>query len=294
MPAHIYLRVGRFADAAEANERAIAADEDYLAQCQAQGLYPVSYYPHNLHFLWAVAAFDGRRAVADSAMLRLRAIAPAEVAVQVPPLEAFQLPPFYHMVWFGKWDEILREPRPAPSLKVATGLWTYARGRAFTATGRLAEARRELDTLTAMHADVVANTPPGLTLGLVPPASLLSIAKNVLAGELAGREGRTDEAVARLREAIQVNDGFLYTEPADWYYPPRLSLGAVLLDAGRAADAEAVYREDLARNRNNGWALTGLEKALTAQGKTAEATRVRAQLRQAWARADVQPANSRF
>jgi tetratricopeptide (TPR) repeat protein len=198
------------------------------------------------------------------------------------------------MVWFGEWDNILAEPRPPQELKVATGLWQYARGRAFAATGRAADAHRELDSLVALHADVAAHTPPGVTLGFVAPADLLAIAENILAGEIAAREQHTDEAVARLREAVRITDGFLYTEPADWYYPPRLSLGAVLLEAGRYADAEAVYREDLGRNRSNGWALTGLERALTAQGKTADAAQIHARLRQAWAGADVQLQSSRF
>ena len=295
MPGHIYIRLGMYEDARVANIHAAHTDESYIADARPDpGAYTMGYYPHNLHFLWAVAAFDGRREAADSAMARLRTVAPAEMALQVPPLEQFLLPAYYHLVWFGKWDEILREPRPAASLRVATGLWQYARGRAFTATGRMADAHRELDSLTALHADVAANTPPGVTLGLVAPKDLLSIAMNILAGEVAAREGRTDEAVTRLRDAIRLNDGFRYTEPADWYYPPRLSLGAILLAAGRAGDAEAVYREDLARNRANGWALTGLVKALEAQNKTAEAARARAQLRQAWAHADVEPTTSRF
>ena len=159
---------------------------------------------------------------------------------------------------------------------------------------RLADVHRELDVLTALHADVAAHTPAGVTLGFVQPQSLLAIAENILSGEIGAREGHIDDAVAKLREAVRINDGFLYTEPADWYYPPRLSLGAVLLDAGRAAAAEAVYREDLAHNRANGWALTGLQRALEAQGKTAEAARIHAQLRRAWATADVGPRGSRF
>ena len=294
MPAHVYIRLGMYEEAARANVHAAHTDEAYIADQRPDGVYPMAYYPHNLHFLWAAAAFEGRRADADDAIRRLRAAAPAELARQAPPMEVFVLPPLYHMAWFGEWDNVLREPKPPAELVATTGVWRYARGRAFAATGRLDEARHELDSLTAAHRDAPSRIPEGATIGLAPPATLLGIAENLLAGEIAARDRQWDQAIARLREAVRLGDGLRYFEPADWYYPPRLSLGAVLLEAGRPADAEAVYREDQQRNRNSGWSLFGLAQALEAQGKSVAAARVREQFRRAWARSDVRLAASRF
>jgi tetratricopeptide (TPR) repeat protein len=294
MPAHVYIRLGMYAEAEQANLHAAHDDEAYIADQHPDGIYPVMYYPHNLHFLWAVAALQGRRAAADDAIRRLRAEAPAAVALRDPSLEVYQLPPFYQMVWFGEWERALREPRPPARLIPTTGLWRYARGRAFAATGRLAEARQELDSLAALRRDASRVLPEGTRLGFAPAATLLGIAEESLGGEIAAREGRWDQAVARLQEAVRLGDELQYNEPADWYYPPRLSLGAVLLEAGRPVEAEAVYREDQARNPNNGWSLFGLAQALEAQGPSAEAVQVRERQRHAWARADVTLTGSRF
>jgi len=288
MPAHIYIRLGMYAEAQQANIHAAHTDESYIADVHPDGIYAVAYYPHNLHFLWAAAAFSGRRADADTAIARLRAAAPAELAVQIPPLELYIVPPLYHMIWFSEWDNILREPRPPAPLVMTTGLWFYARGRAFAATGRLADAHAMIDSLTAQRRGAAANIPPGITLGFASPAAILDLAANMLEGDVAARERRFDEAVARLEDAVRGADALTYNEPADWYPSPRLTLGAVLLDAGRAADAEAAYRADLVHNRNSGWALTGLERALRAQGKTPDAETVHRQLLRAWPNADAQ------
>lgn len=287
MPAHIYLRLGMYAEAEQANVHAAHTDESYIADAHPDGIYAVAYYPHNLHFLWAAAAFSGRRADAAEAIRRLRVAAPVELALQVPPLELYALPPLYHLVWFSQWQDILRESRPPAQLLMTTGLWFYARGRAFAATDRLADGHAMLDSLDVLRRDAPARLPPGITVGFATPAALLDVAANVLAGDLAARERRFDEAVARLLAAVQGGDALAYNEPADWYPSPRLTLGAVLIEAGRPADAEAVYRADLQRNRDSGWALSGLERALRAQGKAAEAEAVRQQLQRVWVRPDV-------
>ncbi len=287
MPAHVYIRLGMYDEALRANIHAAHADETYIADARPDGIYPLAYYPHNLHFLWAVAAFEGRAASADSAMARLRASTSYELVQRVPPLELYVLPRFYHLVWFGRWDEILREPRPPAALVAATGLWHYARGRALLARGSAAEARAALDSVRALRAEAPRRIPEGITIGFAPPAALLEIAEHMLAGEISAAERQWDAAVAHLEAAVRAADALPYNEPADWYHPPRLSLGAVLLAAGRAGEAEAVYREDLRRNRASGWALFGLEQSLRAQGKSAEAARARADFERAWRRADV-------
>ena len=292
MPAHIYLRVGRYAAASESNVRAIEADEDYITQCRVQSLYPLQYYPHNIHFLWASATMEGRSAVAIRSA--------RQVASKVPPVNAkgllpfgkvFPLIPLFALTRFGQWEAILTEPVPPPITPLATGLWHYARGMAFTRTGKFEEASGELEKLSAILQDSTAvNSPVGSTTA----ANILRIATEVLAGELAAEQDEVEKALGHLHAAVLLEDSLPYTEPADWHYPVRQSLGAVLLKAGRAVEAEVVYWEDLRRNPENGWSLFGLAQSLRAQGKDEEAGEVEKRFQKAWARADVTLTSSRF
>jgi tetratricopeptide (TPR) repeat protein len=291
MPAHIYMRVGRYADASESNVRAIAADEDYLAQCQAQGLYPVSYYPHNVHFLWAATTMEGRSGVALDAARKVAAKLSHEVLHSAVMLQDFQSVPYYAFVRFGHWEEMLTEGQPSKDFAFTTAMWHYGRGVAFAARGQGDRARAELEAVRAQRAH------PSLTgaeLAGTPLPALVDLAATVLEGELASREGRHDAAVATLTVAVGMQDAQRYNEPPTWHYPLRQSLGAALLAAGRAAESEAVYREDLRRNRENGWSLFGLAKSLEAQQKSAEAATTWVRFRRAWARADVTLTASRF
>jgi pimeloyl-ACP methyl ester carboxylesterase len=290
MPAHIYLRVGRYADAAEANVRAIAADEDYLAQCQAQGLYPVSYYPHNLHFLWAAATLEGRRAAAVDAARKVAEKVPHHHAGAVAWTADFPVTPMLAYVRFGLWQETLTEPKPPANQPYAIGVWHYGRGLGFVARARLDMAAAELMALkTVMKHEAFATT-----LKDLPLLTNLQIASRVLEGELALKQGNTESAIAVLREAVTIEDGIPYNEPPVWHQPPRQVLGGVLLDAGRAADAEVVYREDLKRFRENGWSLFGLAKSLEAQNKSSEAADVQRRFDKAWARSEVRLTSSRI
>ena len=290
MPAHIYLRVGRYADAAEANVRAIAADEDYLAQCQAQGLYPVSYYPHNLHFLWAAATLEGRSGAAIDAARQVAAKVPHHHAGAVAWTSDFPVTPWLAYVRFGQWQQMLTEPKPPAREPYAIGIWHYGRALAFVARNQAARAQAELDALTAVMAHRAFKT----TLKDLPLLTNLQLASRIVRGELAGRAGRHDDAAAVLREAVAIEDAIPYNEPPVWHQPTRQVLGALLLQAGRANEAEAVYREDLVRVRENGWSLFGLAQSLEAQGKAGEAAAVRARFEKAWARADVRLTSSRI
>ena len=290
MPAHIYIRVGRYADAAEVNVRAIAADEDYLAQCQAQGLYPVSYYPHNLHFLWAAATLEGRRAVAVDAARKVAEKVPHHHAGKLAWTTDFPVTPMLAYARFGMWQDVLTEPQPPANEPYAMGIWHYTRGLGFVARGRLDAAARELMALeTVMKHEAFATTFKEL-----PLLTNLKIASRILEGELGMKRGNAEAALASLREAVTVEDDLPYAEPPLWHHPPRQILGAILLDAGRPADAEAVYREDLKRFRENGWSLFGLAKSLEAQGKSADALAAKQRFEKAWARADVQLSSSRI
>ena len=294
MPGHLYLRLGLYDDARRVNIHAAHADEQFIRDRGPGSFYTMAYYPHNLHFLWAAAAFEGRSAAADSAMQRLRAASPVELTRDLPPLEFLELAWFYHLVWFGKWQQILAEPAPPAWLLTSAGMWHYARGRAHLGLGHMHEADAELDSLRAAAGRVSRDVPPTITLGFAPPSALLGIGGHLLAGEIASAAGRHDEAIAELTQAVAGEDGLTYNEPADWYYPTRLSLGAAQLAAGRAADAEATYRDELRRRPNNGWTLKGLQNALAAQGRSTEAAQVEARFRRAWARADISITSSRM
>jgi tetratricopeptide (TPR) repeat protein len=293
MPSHIFMRVGRYDDAADSNDLAIQADEDYITQCRAQGLYPLGYYPHNIHFLWWAATFEGRRDVSLTAALKTAAKVPMEQLRELPFLQGFHVVPFYALVQFGMWDEILKEPRPAIDSPFVQGIWHYARGRAYAGKRQLNEAAKELAALEKLVAsDALRNMPASFSANTA--LAILRIAPEVLAGELAAKQKQFDKALLHLGRAVRLEDALIYTEPADWPFPVRQNLGAVLLEAGRAEEAAVVYWEDLRRFPENGWTLYGLAQALKAQGKNDEAAAVEGRLQKAWARADVKLTASRF
>jgi tetratricopeptide (TPR) repeat protein len=291
MPAHIYQRVGRYADAVRSNELAIAADEDYISQCRAQGLYPMAYYPHNLHFLWFAATAEGRSKLAIEAARKAASRVDDDTLKAVPLLAGFRVVPYFALTRFGKWDEMLREPEPPAISAYLSGMWHYARGTAFLGKGQTDAAAQELGKLTTLLADKSLDQP------LFSPNTghmVLSIASEVLDGEIAAAKKNYDASIAHLERAVRLEDALVYTEPAEFHFPPRHALGAVLLEANRPAEAETVYWEDLKRNRESGWALFGLMQALKAQGKNADAALVEARFKKAWAQADVTLASSRY
>jgi len=189
------------------------------------------------------------------------------------------------------WDAVLAEPEPRKDARLLTGIWHYARGRAFAATGRAAEARGELRKVEALASDPASASVP---VGYAGAPRLLEIARFVLAGEIAAAEKKHDEAIAYLDRATRLEDSLTYNEPPDWYYPVRHSLGAALLEAGRAVEAEVVYWQDLRRYPENAYALLGLWRAAAAQGKTAEAADFEKRYRAAWSRADAALETSRY
>jgi len=291
MPSHIYQRVGLYDKAVRANELAMAADEDYITQCRAQGLYPMAYYPHNIHFRWHAATMDGRGTLAVDSARKVASQIPDAALKEIPLLAGFRVVPYYALTRFGRWDEMLREPAPPADNLYLTGTWHYARGLAFLGKGQVADAEKALAEVQRIGRD------PSLAYSLFSPntaAAILAIASPVLGGEIAAARKEYDKAIALLEQAVRLDDGLVYTEPAEWHYPPRHALGAVLLEAGRPAEAETVYWEDLRRNPENGWALFGLSLALEAQGKREEASFAEARFRTAWARADVTLSASRL
>src|SRR5258707_1190890 len=254
-------------------------------------IYRMMYYPHTLDFVWHAAARDGRGAECLRAAREFAAAAPPEVVLEMPDMETAPAAPYFALVRFGRWSEMLAEPVPPARMVYVTGAWRYARGLALLATGRRDEAVGELIQLRAIRQSV----PPERTLAaFFKMSDMLGLATEVLAGEIAARGGDAETAVKHLAEAVRMQDEHWFTEPPPWYFPVRQTLGAALLQAGRAAEAEAVYREDLRRNPENGWSLFGLAQSLRAQAKTADAGAVDARFSRAWARADVRLTSSRF
>ena len=293
MPSHIFRRIGRYEDASKSNEDATAADEDYITQCRAQGVYPLAYYPHNIHFLWDSATMEGRSHVAIEAARKAASSIPADAWREVPLLHQFLVTPLFAYTRFGEWDLVLNEPRPPDDSLFWTGVWYFARGLAYVATGKPDEANLELNRLreTAAHDSLVDYR---VTFSRNGAKAILDIATEVLAGELSAKRGDYDNAIARLHRAILLEDNLIYNEPPDWHVPVRQSLGAVLLSAGRADEAEAIYWQDLERNRENGWSLFGLLQSLRAQGKAEQAATVEKRFHKAWKRADVTLTASRI
>jgi len=209
----------------------------------------------------------------------------------MPDMETAPVAPLVSLVRFGRWDEVLAYPAPPREWSYTVGVWHYARGIAFNGKGQAAEARRELAELETL----LQSVPPERTIAFFFRArNMLQLAANLLAGETAAKAGDLATAERLLRAAVAEQDTHWFTEPPPWYFPVRQALGAVLLQAGRAREAEQVYRDDLAWNPGNGWSLYGLAQSLRAQGNAAEAARVEAQFGKAWAQADVKLSASRF
>jgi predicted Zn-dependent protease len=294
MPAHIDMRTGRYAEAIAANQRSIAADVRYLAAVDAQGAYRVGYVAHNHHFLWAAAAMAGDFALA------LQAAEAAYPAACGPggrdPGRAiawhFAVLPLLTLVRFGRWEALLRDARPpdAPGPYVQA-MWHYARGTALAHTAALEAAEREARRLEALAAD------PALAAirmkNINAASSLVRIAALTLRADLHGARGDTAAALAPLAEATRIEDALEYDEPHLWLAPTRHALGAALLAAGRAAEAERAYRDDLRHYPDNGWSLSGLAEALARQGRRAGAQAARDAALRAFAGAGLPP-TSRF
>lgn len=290
MPAHVYIRAGLYEKAAEANVRAIAADESYIAQCRAQGAYPLYLYPHNIHFLWAATTFEGRSAEAIDAARKMASKLTAEHTCGPASGQDWAVVPYYAMVRFGKWNEILAE-QPISEKPYAQAIRHWARGLALTNLGRHKESVAEVKALERTRSDPEIQKD---VIGFDPANRVLEIASLTLRADQFRKRGDLRTAIKLLQQAVDVQDRLRYNEPPEWHQPIRHVLGAALLEAKRAVEAEQVYKADLTENPENGWALYGLMQSLRAQNKESDAAAVEARFRKAWARADVTLTASRF
>lgn len=290
MPAHIYIRLGKYHEAAERNAHAAQVDKEYLAGHMLSGDYADGYYTHNLHFLWASLMMEGRYVEALKVARELTGTI-TEAEARKNKWKEFYLPaPLFSLIRFGRWDELLREPVPPKGLRFQEGMWRLGRGLALAATGRIPGAEGEHFVLAALAKQFRRDRSPESKT----ERTLLKIAERMLAGDIAARRQKYDEALKILREGVKLEESLPYTEPPYWPIPVRQYLGAILLLAGRPGEAEEVYRADLQRNPNNGWSLLGLTQSLRAQHKGGDAEASEEQFKSAWTHADVIPAASRF
>lgn len=287
MPSHIYINTGDYHLGSLSNIRAVEADSSYTTACHAQGAYPLSYYPHNYHFLAATATLEGNSKWAWMAAQKLQQHTSEEI-MRMPgwgTLQHYYTIPYYIAVKFSMSDSFFSLPAPPKDLVYPQAIWHYAKGMLLLDKNDLAGAQRALDSLSLLSADT---TLQHITIwDINATADLVQIAAKVLAAEIASKQNQVDQSAALLREAVAIEDGLNYNEPPDWFFSVRHHLGAVLLKAGKYSEAEKVYREDLQTWRKNGWALTGLYHALTGQNKAEEARSVKAAFDEAWQYADV-------
>lgn len=293
MPAHIYIRTGKYHEGTLANIRAVKSDEAYINQCNQQGFYPLSYYPHNYHFLWATATLEGDSKTAIDAALKTSQKPPDSLmsVCGYETLQHFAAIPLYAYVTFGKWNDILKYEKPKQDRPYIVAVWHYARAMAFIATNNLAEAENEIISLDSFrNNEAIDNL---LIWGFNSAGLLVDIASETAKGELEAKKKNYSEAIAHLKKAVDYEYTLMYDEPPTWFYPCRQNLGAVLIEAGKYAEAEKVYRENLAEIPDNGWGLFGLHHALLKQGKTEEAAEVKNRFIEAWKHADIMLASSR-
>lgn len=282
MPAHIYMRTGDYERAAASNEWAAKADQAYIDRGGQRGIYTAAYYSHNLHFLAAAYSMQGDYAKATEAARRLEAnVSP--YLKEMPFFESFMPTGYLISVRFGRWDDVLKAPEPAASAPISNAFWHWARGMALVGTGKAAEAEAALKTFKEKSAAI----PAGIGYGQNTAGDVFKIAEHFLNARLAAARGDRKAAINFLRQAVAAEDALAYDEPPGWYHPlSRESLGGALLLDQQYAEAEAVFREDLRRNRRNGRSLFGLAESLKAQGKTREAELVGREFERAWKHAD--------
>lgn len=300
MPAHLYLRAGRYAEAIRAAEQAARADVRLLDETGAlrRGSYAGGYTAHHLSFLSFALTMTGRSEAAITAAREAAKRLDAAPGRSAPWVDAVLPGVPLTLLTFGRWADVLAEPAPGEASPQVAGMVWYARGVAHAALGDAMSAQRAVEALQVIADD----QPRG------DARTLLQIALHALHGELSMRARQhldnasharealrlAEDAIKHFAEAVRLESALTFHSPPLWYYPVRHSLGQALLAADRPAEAERAYREDLRQFPENGWSLLGLAQSLTAQDRTREAEQVLRRYRIAWSEADVPLAGSRF
>jgi tetratricopeptide (TPR) repeat protein len=280
MPAHVYIRTGDYEAAVKTNQEAAAVDRAYIKASGAQGIYPMMYYSHNLHFIAMCSSMNGNYAEAKkNADLLVANVGPH--VKDMPPLEGFMTIPMAVNVRFHKWNDVLAMPQPDPAMKITTGFWHFSRGMALAATGKLSEAEAEYKIVS----EAEQNTPPDVIFAMPinnKAKDIMKISEDVLGAKIAMARKDNIQALSLLTAAVAIQDTLKYGEPPDWFFPVRESLGAALLINGDAAAAEKVFRTDLDRNPRNPRSLFGLQQTLKAQDRNYDAGFVESEFRDSW------------
>ncbi|MBL0008067.1 MAG: hypothetical protein IPP25_13095 [Saprospiraceae bacterium] len=287
MPSHIYINTGDYHLGSIANINALKQDSTYVTQCHAQGSYPLALYPHNYHFLAATATLEGKSEWAlDAAQKMSKQVNHKGMLIpELATLQHYYAIPYFVMVKFAKWEEILKMPAVDTSLIYPGGIRHYARGMAYVGLKDLEKAKIELNELKAVASMETLKT---LTIWEINSLhTVADIAQKVLEGEILAAEGKSAESISLLKQAVALEDQLNYNEPPDWFFSVRHHLGAVLLSNTQPDEAIKVYLEDLDRFPKNGWALSGLKQAYLDSKQSAKADETDALLKEAWAHADV-------
>lgn len=280
MPAHVYIRTGDYDAAIKTNEKAAEVDRAYIKATGVQGIYPMMYYSHNLHFIAMCAAMNGNYLESrKNADLLTQNVGPH--VKDMPPLEGFMTIPVAVEIRFHHWSELLKMPQPDPAMKTATVFWHFAHGLALAGTDQVMEAEAEYKIVS----DAEDATPPDVIFQMPinnKAKDILEIAKDVLGAKIAMGKKDSAGAIARLRDAVAIQDTLKYGEPPDWFYPVRESLGGALLMSGDATGAEKVFRADLDRNPRNPRSLWGLRQALLQQKRDYDAGFIQKEFEASW------------
>ena len=284
MPAHIYWRVGRYHDASLANIEAAKVDEDYIAQCNAQGFYPALYYPHNVHFLWAASTMEGRSKLSIDSALKVSKYVRVEQIKQIPFLEFFHTIPLLSYVRFAKWDEILSYEKPIDEFKFSLGIYHYARSIAFVSKGNIEKAKFEQEKILPLKESPEIKV---IIKAGQPSDKLLEIANHLAMGQIAMANSNLDASIMHFKMAVGVQDALPYREPEFWYYPTRQSLGHALMLNKNFKEAVSVFNQDLKDYPRNGWSYFGLYKAHKALGNAELSDRALEKHNDIWQMSDV-------
>lgn len=288
MPSHVYIRTGDYHKGTLANLQSIKVDSAYVTACNAQGAYPLAYYPHNQHFMAATATLEGNSKWALYAAEALKSTINKQLMKDPDwsTIQHYYTIPYYVYVKFGKWDCILDMENEFPELVYPTAIWHYARGMSYTGKGNLMAAKMELEALEKVigtHKELKEIT----IWNINSVYDLVQIAQKVLKASIVAQEGDFLQSIDLLKDAVAIEDSLNYNEPPDWFFSVRHYLGAVQLEAGAYENAISTYQQDLRNLPKNGWALRGLSLAYSKLGDESNRKRIEEMFTTAWRTADM-------
>ena len=284
MPSHIYWRVGRYEDASLANIAAAKVDEEYIAQCNAQGFYPALYYPHNVHFLWAASTMEGMSDLSIESAIKVSNYVSPEQIRNIPFLEFFHTIPLLSYVRFAKWDKVFSYERPDDDFKFSNSIFNYALSVAHAANGNTLEANRFQSMILN---DIESEEVNAMVMAGHPTKSLMKIASLLASGSIDMYSNKYSEAITSFKEAVIIQDTLPYTEPPFWYYPTRQTLGHALLMNNSFEEAALVFEKDLKDYPRNGWSYFGLHLAQNKLNNQEESIEALNKFKEIWGRADI-------